>query len=162
MSELAIHTLLVETRARDWDREVHQDPDSDCYLVPSERVFDNAADDLETIVVSKRSMSLLPQKEAVKTDLQPFRQETEPFAKIWCVKMGDDAHQPGELNRQLRVMKTCLKARYRLSDLVRAQRNDRMTINLKMWIENGAQVCLVPNPISKSSVVLGRRFSVTR
>ena len=38
----------------------------------------------------------------------------------------------------MRVMKTYLKARYRLSDLLRAQRNDRMTSNLKMWIENGA------------------------
>ena len=34
MSELAIHTLFVETRARDLDREVYQDPDSDRYLVP--------------------------------------------------------------------------------------------------------------------------------
>ena len=32
-------------------------------------------------------------------------------------------------------MKTYLKARYRLSDLLRAQRNDRMTSNLKSWIE---------------------------
>ena len=52
----------METRARDLDREVYQDPDSDRYLIPGERVFDNAADDLETIAVSKRSMSLLPQK----------------------------------------------------------------------------------------------------
>ena len=138
MSELAIHTLLVETRARDLDREVHQDPDSDRYLIPSERVFDNAADDLETIAVSKRSISLLPQKEAVRTDLQPFQQETQPLAKIWCVKMEVDKHQPNELNSQMRVMKTYLKARYRLSDLLRAQRNDRMTSNLKRWIENGA------------------------
>ena len=65
MSELAIHTLLLETRARDLDREVYQHPDSDRLLVPSERVFDNAADDLEMIAGSKRSMSLLPQKEAV-------------------------------------------------------------------------------------------------
>ena len=57
LSELAIHTLLVETRTRDLDREVYQDPDSDCYLVPKKIVFDNAADDLETIAVSKRSMS---------------------------------------------------------------------------------------------------------
>ena len=35
LSELAIHTLLVETRARDLDREENQDPDSDRYLVPS-------------------------------------------------------------------------------------------------------------------------------
>ena len=138
LSELAIHTLLVETRARDLDREVYQDPDSDRYLIPSERVFDNAADDLETIAVSKRSISLLPQKEVVRTDLQPFKQETQPLAKIWCVKMEEDTHQPNELNSQMRVMKTYLKARYRLSDLLRAQRNDRMTSNLKRWIENGS------------------------
>ena len=138
LSELAIHTLLVETRARDLDREVYQDPDSDRYLIPSERVFDNAADDLETIAVSKRSIRLLPQKEVVRTDLQPFKQETQPLAKIWCVKMEEDTHQPNELNSQMRVMKTYLKARYRLSDLLRAQRNDRMTSNLKRWIENGS------------------------
>ena len=34
MSELAIHTLLVETRARDLDREVYQDPYSDRYFIP--------------------------------------------------------------------------------------------------------------------------------
>ena len=119
LSELAIHTLLVETRARDLDREVYQDPDSDRYLVPSERVFDNAADDLETIAVSKRSISLLPQKAVVRTHLLPFEQETQPLAKIWCVKMEEDTHQPNELNSQMRVMKTYLKARYRLSDILR-------------------------------------------
>ena len=35
-------------------------------------------------------------------------------------------------------MKTYLKARYRLSDLLSAQRIDGMTSNLKRWIENGA------------------------
>ena len=138
LSELAIHTILVETRVRDLDREVYQDPDSDRYLIPSERVFDNAADDLETIAVSKRSMSLLPQKEVVRTDIQSFEQETQPLAKIWCVKMEEDTHQPNELNSQMRVMKTYLKARYRISDLLRAQRNDRMTSNLKRWIEIGS------------------------
>ena len=113
LSKLAIHTLLVETRARDLDREVYQDPDSDRYLIPSERVFDNAADDLETLAVSKRSIRLLPQKEVVRTDLQPFKQETQPLAKIWCVKIEEDTHQPNELNSQMRVMKTYLKARYR-------------------------------------------------
>ena len=105
LSELAIHTLLVETRARNLDREVYQDPDSDRYLIPGERVFDNAADDLETISVSKRSINLLPQKEVARSDLQPFEQETQPLAKIWCVKMEDDTHQPNELNSQMRVLK---------------------------------------------------------
>ena len=36
------------------------------------------------------------------------------------------------------MMKTNLKARYRLSDLFWAQRNDRMTSDLKRLIENGA------------------------
>ena len=88
LSQLAIHTLLVETRARDLDREVYQAPDSDRYLIPSERVFDNAADDLETIAVLKRSISLLPQKEVVRTDLQPFKQETQLLAKIWRRRIG--------------------------------------------------------------------------
>ena len=77
----------------------------------------------------------MPQKEVVRTDLQPFRQEIQPLAKIWCVKMEDDTHQPNELNSQMRVIKTFLKARYGLSDLLRVQRNDRMTSNLKRWIE---------------------------
>ena len=117
---------------------MYQDPDSDRNLVPSERVFDNAADDLETKAVSKRSISLLTQKEVVRTDLQPFKQETQPLAKIWCVKMKEYTHQPNELNSQMRVMNTYLKARYRLSDLLRAQKNDRMTSKLKRWIENGS------------------------
>ena len=39
--------------------------------------------------------------------------------------MEDDTHQPDEMNSQMRVMKTNLKARNRLSDLLRAQRNDK-------------------------------------
>ena len=108
LSELAIHTLQVETRARDLDREVYQDPYSDRYLIPGKIVFDNAADDLEKIAVSKRSMSLLPQKQVVRNDLQPYQQETQPLAKTWCVKMEEDTHQPNELNSQMRVVKTYL------------------------------------------------------
>ena len=36
------------------------------------------------------------------------------------------------------MMKTYLKARYRLSDISWSQRNDRMTGNLMRWNENGA------------------------
>ena len=42
------------------------------------------------------------------------------------------------MNSQMKVMKTYLKARYRLSDLLRAKRNDRMKSNLKKWIEDGS------------------------
>ena len=70
-------------------------------------------------------------KKVVRTDLQPFEQETQPLANIWCVKIKENTHRPNDLNSQMRVMKTYLEARYRLSDLLRAQRNDRMTSNLK-------------------------------
>ena len=95
-------------------------------LVPPSAFMTMNRKNLETIAVSKRSISLLPQKEVVRTDLQPFNQETQPLAKIWCVKMEEDTHQPDDLNSQMRVMKTYLMARYRLSDLLRAQRKDRM------------------------------------
>ena len=63
----------METRARDSDKEVHQDSDSDCYLFPKEKVFVNAVDDWEMIAVSKRSMSLLPQKEALRIELNHLK-----------------------------------------------------------------------------------------
>ena len=59
-SDLAFHTLLVETRSRDLEREVFQDPDSNSCLFSSESIFDNAADGSMLIAVSKRSVSLLP------------------------------------------------------------------------------------------------------
>ena len=49
-----------------------------------------------------------------------------------------DAHQPNELNCQIRVKKTYLKARYRLSDISKLQRNDCMKSSLKRWIKTGA------------------------
>ena len=74
----------------------------------------------------------------VRTNLEPSVQEATPLKKIWCVKLMDDAHAPDIISGQLNVVKTYLKARYWLSDLLRAQRNDRMTSNRKRWIENGA------------------------
>ena len=50
----------------------------------------------------------------------------------------DDAQAPELISGQMNVVKTYLKARYRLSDPLRAQRNDRMASSLKRWIENGA------------------------
>ena len=53
-----------------------------------------------------------------------------------CVMLIDNVHAPDILSGHLNVVKTYLKARYRLSNLLRAQRNDRMTSNLKM--KNGS------------------------
>ena len=89
------------------------------------------------IAVSKLPTRLLPQAMVVRINLEPSVQEATPLKKIWCVKLMDDAHAPEIVSGQLNVMKTYLKARYRLSNLLRAQGNDRMTSNLKRWIKNG-------------------------
>ena len=139
VSEIAIHSLLVDWKQRGLDREMHQDPDRDRYSSDEEgTVVDNAADKLELIAVSKRPTRLLPHGTVVRTNLEPSVQEATPLKKIWCVKLMDDAHAPEIMSGQMNVVKTYLKARYRLSDLLRAQRNDRMTSSLKRWIENGA------------------------
>ena len=57
--------------------------------------------------------------------------------RIVCVKLKDDIHSSGELNGQMMVLKEHVKARYRLSDLIRAQKNDKMTRNLSKWIRTG-------------------------
>ena len=138
MSEIAIHSFLVDWKQRGLDRETHQDPDRDRYTSDEEgTVVDNAADELELIAVSKRPTRLLPHGTVVRTNLEPSVQEATPLKKIWCVKLMDDAHAPEIMSGQMNVVKTYLKARYRLSDLLRAQRNDRMTSSLKRWIDKG-------------------------
>ena len=118
---------------------MHQDPDRDRYTSDEEgMVVDNAAVEPELIAVSKSTTILLPHAPAVRTNLEPSVQEASPLKKIWCVKLMDDAHAPEIISGQLNLIKTYLKARYRLSDLLRAQQNARMTSNLKRWIENGA------------------------
>ena len=52
ISEIAIHSLLVDWKQRRLDREMHQDPDRDRYTSDEEgTVIDNAADELELIAV---------------------------------------------------------------------------------------------------------------
>ena len=139
VSEIAFHSLLVYWKQRGLDREMHQNPDRGTYTSDEEgTVVDNAADELEVIAVSKCPTRLLPHGTVVRTNLEPSVQEAMPLKKILCVKLMDDAHAPEIMSRQLNVIKMYLKAGYRLSDLLRAQRNDKMTSNLKRWIENGA------------------------
>ena len=139
VSEIAIHSLLVDWKQRRVDREMHQDLDRDRYNSDEEgTVVDNAADEFELIAVSKRPIRLLPHETVVRANLEPSVQEAAPLKKIWFVKLMDDAHAPEIMSGQLNLIKTYLKARYRLSHLLRAQRIDRMTSNLKRWIENGA------------------------
>ena len=82
--------------------------------------MDNAAVELELIAVPKRPTRLLPHGTVVHTNLEQSVQEATPLKKIWCVKLMDDAHAYEIIIGQLSVVKTYLKARYRLSDLLRA------------------------------------------
>ena len=139
VSEIAIYYLLVDWKQRGLDREMHQDPDRDWYTSDEEgTVVDNAAAEFELIAVSKRPIRLLPHGTVVRTNLEPSVQEATPLKKILCVKLMDDAHAPEIMSGQLNVVNTYPKARYRLSNLLGAQRNDRMTSILKRWIDNGA------------------------
>ena len=117
---------------------MHQDPDRDRYTSDElDTVVDNAADELVLLAVSKLPSRTLQHATAVGTNLELLEQDVTPLKKICCVKMMDDSHATETVSGQLKVMKTYLKARYRLSDLPRTQRNDRMTSNLRRWIENG-------------------------
>ena len=58
---------------------------------------------------------------------------------IVCVKLKDDIHNPGEMNGQIKALKEHVKARYRLSDLIRAQKNDKMLSNLSKWTRTGSK-----------------------
>ena len=103
VSEIAIHSLLVDWKQRGLDRETHQDPDRDRYTSDEEgTVIDNAADELELIAVSKRPTRLLPHGTVVRTNLEPSAQEATPLKKIWCVKLMDDAHAPEIMSGQMK------------------------------------------------------------
>ena len=71
-------------------------------------------------------------------NLEP-EDDREILRRIVCVKLKDDIHNPGELNGQMMALKEHVKARYRLPDLIRAQKNDKMTSNLSKWIRSGAK-----------------------
>ena len=95
VSEISIHSLLVEWKQRGLDREMHQDPGIDRHTSDEEgTVVDDAADELELIAVSKRPTRLLPPGTVVRTNLESSVQEATPLKKIWCVKLMDNAHAP--------------------------------------------------------------------
>ena len=65
--------------------------------------------------------------------------DKEVLRRIICIKLKDDIHSPGEVNVQMMALKEHVKSRYRLSDLIRAQKNDKMTSNLSTWIRTGVK-----------------------
>ena len=88
------------------------------------------------IAVSRKPFRELSCNSNFSTNVEPD-DDREVLRRTVCVKLKDDIHSPGELNGQMMVLKEHVKARYRLSDLILAQKNDKMTSNFSKWIRSG-------------------------
>ena len=95
-------------------------------------------EEFEKIAVSRKPLRELPCNSNVRTNLVP-EDDRKIIKRIVCVKLKDDIHNPGEMNGQVMALKEHVKTRYRLSDLIRAQKNDKMTSNLSKWIRTGSK-----------------------
>ena len=123
--------FLLEWKQRVLDREMHQDAYRDRYSSGEKgTILDHAANDLDLIAVSKRPTRLLPHATVVCTNFKPLKQEAATLKKFWCVNLMDGDQAPKIFRGQLNAIKTYLKARYRLSDLLRAQRNDYFKLKI--------------------------------
>ena len=88
--------------------------------------------------MSRKPFRELSYNSIVRTNLEPD-DDREVLRRIVCVKLKDDIHSPGELNGHMMALKEHVKARYRLSDLIRAQKNEKVTSNLSTWIRTGVK-----------------------
>ena len=123
--------ILAEEKMRHRDREVQTDPSSGTYNSDEQEV--QRGEELEKIAVSRKPLRELSCNSNVRTNLVP-EDDTKIVKRIICVKLKDDIHNPGEMNGQIMALKERVKARYRLSDLIMAQKNDKMTSNHSKWI----------------------------
>ena len=128
--------IFSEEKIRHRDRELQTDPSSGTFNLDVQEV--RGGEELERIAVSRKLFRELSCNSNVRTNLVP-EDDMKIVKKIICVKLNDDIHNPGEMNGQIMALKEHVKARYRLSDLIRAQKNDRMTINLSKWIRMGSK-----------------------
>ena len=123
--------ILAEEKIRHRDRELQTDPSSGTYNLDVQEV--RGGEELERIAVSRKPFRELSCNSNVRTNLVP--EDAKKIVKrIICVKLNDDIHNPGEMNGQIMALKEHVKARYRLPDLIRAQKIGKMTSNLSKWI----------------------------
>ena len=90
-------------------------------------------EEIKKIAVSRKPFRELSCNSNVRSNLAP-EDDMKIVKRIICVKLNDDIHNPGEMIGQIMALKEHIKARYRLSDLIRAQKYDKMTSNLSKWI----------------------------
>ena len=128
--------ILAEEKIRHYDRELQTDPSSRTYNLEQQDAY--GGEDLEKIAVSRKPFRELSCNSNVRTNLE-LDDDREVLRRIACLKLKDDIHNPGELNGQLMALKEHVKARYRLSDLIRVQKKDKMTSNLSTWIRTGVK-----------------------
>ena len=108
------------------DRELQTDLSSGTYNLDQQEV--RGGEELEKIAVSRKPFRELSCNSNVRTNLVP-EDDRRIITRIVCVKLKDDIHNPREMNGQIMALKHHVKARYRLSNLIRAQKNDKMTSN---------------------------------
>ena len=128
--------ILAEEKMRHRDRDLQTDPSSGTYNLDQQEV--RGGEELEKIAVWRKLFRELSCNSNVRTNLVP-EDDRKIIRRIVCVKLKDDIHNPGEMNRQIMALKEHVKARYRLSNLLRAQKNDKMTSNLSTWIRKGSK-----------------------
>ena len=128
--------ILAEEKIRHRDRELQTDPSTETFNLDVQEV--RGGEELERIAVSRKPFRELSCNSNVRTNLVP-EVDMKIVKRIVCVKLNDDIHNPGEMNGQIMALKEHVKARYKLSVLIRAQKNDKMTSNLSKWIRMGSK-----------------------
>ena len=118
------------------DRELQTDPSSGTYNSDEQEV--QGEEELEEIAVSRKPFRELSCNSNVRTNLVP-EDDMKIVKRIICLKLIDGIYNPGETNGQIMALQEHVKARYRLSDLIRARKNDKMTSNLSKWIRTGSK-----------------------
>ena len=127
--------ILAEKKMRHRNRELQTDPSSRTYNLDQQEV--RGGEELEKNAVSRKPFRELSCNPNVRSNLVP-EDHRKIIRRIVCVRL-NDIHNPGEMNGQIMALKEHVKARYRLSDLIRAQNNDKMTSNLSKWIRTGSK-----------------------
>ena len=112
-------TILAEEKMRYHNRELQTDPSSGTYKLEHDDAYGGR--EHEKIAVSRKPFRELSCNSNIRTNLIP-EPDREILRRIVCVKLKDDIHNPGELNGQMMTLKEHVKARYRLSDLIRAKK----------------------------------------
>ena len=126
--------ILAEEKMKHHDRQLQTDSYAGTYNLEQQDEY--GGEELEKIALSRNPFRELSCNSNVRTNLEPD-DDREVLRGIVCVKLKDDIHSPGEVNGQMMVLKEHVKARYRLSDLIRSQKSDKMTTNLSKWIRIG-------------------------